>query len=162
MLARTAAKKSFKCSLIQRSAIILAMLLLCAVFCQAQYVLGTDTLMTLKMVGNDFPALKKTPDGRDTVQVLILVCDTSYNAKLIPNGVFFIKAFSIRKIEYRYVDVSVDPNTTTYLPGGGAMTTLLGWVPRYEERQFYTHLEYLDDKKLPLSKNIIVWQIVSK
>jgi len=34
--AGTAAQKSSKCSLIQRPAIILAMLLLCAVFCQAQ------------------------------------------------------------------------------------------------------------------------------
>ena len=34
--AGTAAQKSSKCSLIQRQAIILAMLLLCAVFCQAQ------------------------------------------------------------------------------------------------------------------------------
>lgn len=38
--AGTAAQKSSKCSLIQRPAIILAMLLLCAVFCHGQLTLG--------------------------------------------------------------------------------------------------------------------------
>ena len=139
---------------------IIAAFLLCSFFCKGQLVFA-DTLTTLKI--GDFEHKTNTPDGKDTVPASLLVCDTNYNAKIIPNGVFFIKAFSIRKIEYRYVDVSVNPNTTTYLSNGGyAMTTLLGWVPRYEERPFYTHLEYLDDNNKPLNKSIIIWQSINK
>ena len=158
--ARTAAQKSSKSSLIQRPAIILAMLLLCAVLStEAQTTLTVDSgwISTSTItLGSTWPK-KNTTIGRDTVSVVLLVSDTA-----VPNAVVYRKAYSVRKIEYINVDVSVNPNTTTYLPGGGAMTTLLGWVPRYEERPFYTHLEYLDDKKLPLSKSVIVWQSVSK
>ncbi|MES2382333.1 MAG: hypothetical protein V4538_14905 [Bacteroidota bacterium] len=93
---------------------------------------------------------RNTNIGRDTIPVILLVSDTT-----IPNTVGYCNGYSVRKIEYANVDVSIDPNYV--LPDGGM--TLMGWVPRYEERPFYTHLEYLDDKKLPLSKNIIVWQL---
>jgi len=158
--AGTAAIKSSKCSLLQRPAIILAILLLCAVLStEAQTTIAIDngyfTTSTITL-GNNF-SKKNTTIGRDTISVVLLVSDTA-----IPNKVVYQKAYSVRKIEYINVDVSVNPNTTTYLLGGASMTTLLGWIPRYEERSVYTHLEYLDDKKLPLSKNVIVWQSVSK
>lgn len=41
--------------------------------------------MTLKI--GDFEHKTNTPDGKDTVPALLLVCDTNYNAKIIPNGV---------------------------------------------------------------------------
>lgn len=158
--ARTAAKKSFKCSLLFRQPCILAMLLLCAVLStEAQTTLTIDSVFLSTgtiTLGSTWPK-KNTTIGRDTVSVVLLVSDTA-----VPNAVVYRKAYSVRKIEYINVDVSVNPNTTTYLPGGGAMTTLLGWTPRYEERPYYTHLEYLDDKKLPLSKSVIVWQSASK
>lgn len=158
--AGTAAPQSSKSSLIQRPAIILAMLLLCAVFSsEAQTTLTIDSgfLSTGTITLESTWPKKNTTIGRDTVSVVLLVSDTA-----IPNAVFYRKAYSVRKIEYINVDVSVDPNTTTYLPGGGSMTTLLGRISQYVERPFYTHLEYLDDKKLPLSKSVIVWQSVSK
>jgi hypothetical protein len=146
---------------------IAAILLLCAVLCtEAQTTLTVDrgsiiiSGTTFLNSGILLPPKKNTTIDRDTIPVLLLYSDTNY--KLIPNGVFYRKAYSVRKIEYINVDVSVDPNITTYLPGGGSMTTLLARVPRYEERPFYTHLEYLDDKKLPLSKSVIIWQSVSR
>ena len=153
--AGTAAKKWFKSSLLQRPAIILAILLLCAVLStKAQLTLTIDSINGTAISGT-IPK-KNTTIGRDTIPIYLLVSDTNVTT------VFYQKAYSVRKIEYINIDVSVDPNTTTYLPGGGSMTTLLGRVSRYEERPFYTHLEYLNDKKQPLSKSVIVWQSVSK
>lgn len=48
--AGTAAQQSSKCSLIQRPAIILAILLLCAVYCQAQ--MRQDTERVVLLVGD--------------------------------------------------------------------------------------------------------------
>ena len=158
--AGTVAQKSSKSSLIQRSAIILAMLLLCAVLsteAQTTFTVDSGWISSGTITLGSTWSKKNTTIGRDTVSVVLLVSDTA-----VPNAVVYRKAYSVRKIEYINVDVSENPNTTTYLPGGGGMTTLLGRVPRYEERPFYTHLEYLDDKKLPLSKSVIVWQSVSK
>lgn len=158
----TTAQKSSKSRLLFRHPCILAMLLLCAVFSsEAQTTLTIDSGYfssgTISLV-NEWPK-KDTTKWKDTVAVTLLVCDT---VRILSGNVFWIKAYSVRNGYYENVDVSVNPNTTTYLPGGGSMTTLLAWIPRYEKRPFYTHLEYLDDKKLPLSKSVIVWQSVSK
>jgi hypothetical protein len=67
-----------------------------------------------------------------------------------------VYAYQVRDIEYKEVDVSVNPNYQ--LPGGGM--TLMGWLPRYEKRVFYSHVEYLDDKKKKLV-GCVVWQCVS-
>jgi hypothetical protein len=159
--AGTAAQKSSKCSLIQRPAIILAMLLLCAVLStQAQTTLTVDSGYfssgTISFA-NDRPK-KDTAKWKDTVAVVLLVCDTSN----IRSSAYWLKAYSVRNGEYELVDVSVDPNTTTYVGGGVYSTTLLGWSPVWKNKAVYSHLEYIDDKKLPLSKNIIIWQSVSK
>lgn len=126
-----------------RQAAIAAILLLCAVFCQAQ----------------EFDGVKKdTTKWKDTISVVLLVCDTSQ----IGGNAYWIKAYSVRNAEYELVDASVNPNTSTYIGGGVYSTTLLGWSPVWENKPVYTHSEYIDNKKKPLTKNIVVWQSVYK
>ena len=122
---------------------IAAILLLGAVFCQ----------------GQEFDGVKKdTTNWKDTVAVVLLVCDTSK----IGSSVFWIKAFSVRDAHYDLVDVSVDKNTTTYLGGGVYSTTLSRRIPVWENQAVYLHLHYLDEKKKPLLKNIVVWKNLYK
>ena len=97
--------------------------------------------------------IEKDSTWKDTVSVTLLVSDT-----IAIGYVYTIKAYSIRNGHYEDVGVSTNPNTTNYLGNGIYSTTLLDWLPRWERKAFYTHLEYLDDKKRPLSKSIIVWQ----
>lgn len=139
--------------------LIAAMLLLCVMVAEAQILDSSFKSYTLERFCN-LP--KNKPTGRDTIPVVLLVCDTNMKYRVFAGNVFWVKAFSVRKIEYKNVNVSVNPNTSIDLPSGGYGTTLLAWNPRFEERPFYSHLEYLDEKKLPLSKTIIVWQSVSK
>jgi hypothetical protein len=159
--ARTAAQKWFKCSLLQRPAIILAMLLLCAVLsAEAQTTLKSDSgFLSTGSISfrNDMPK-KDTTKWKDTVAVTLLVCDTSN----IRSNVYWLNAYSIRNAEYELVDVSVNPNTSTYVGGGFYSTTLLGWSPVWKNKPVFSHLQYIDDKKLPLSKSVIVLQSVSK
>lgn len=141
---------------------LLAMLLLGAFFStgaqttltldSGYYSFGTATKFT-----SDVPK-KDTTEWKDTVAVVLLVCDTSN----IHSSVYWLNAYSVRNGEYILVDVSVDPNTTTYVSGGAYSTTLLGWSPIWKNKPVYTHLEYLDVKKRPLSKSIIVWQSMSR
>lgn len=122
---------------------IAAILLLCAVYCQAQ----------------EFDGVKKdTTKWKDTVSVVLLVCDTLQ----INSHVYWVRAYSVRNAEYELVDVSVNPNTLTYVGGGVYSITLIGWSPIWENKAVYTHSEYLDNKRKPLPKSIVVWQIVSK
>jgi hypothetical protein len=82
----------------------------------------------------------------DTVKVVLLVCDTSIKITgndygLFPNPVGWKFGYEIKSCFYGCCDP--------------------------EEKQlakYYwncTHVEYLDDKKKPLPKNVIVWQSVS-
>ena len=154
------------------SAVLAANLLLCAV-CQAQYYDTALTNQFTRTILSRVEPKKNKPDGRDTVSVVLLVSDTFHYSNYSPNlnksnyfdksgSITWVIAYSVRKIQYKNIDVSVDPNTSTYLGGGIYQTTLLGWTPQYEERPFYTHLEYLDGNKTPLSKSLVVWQSVSK
>ncbi|HNU14041.1 MAG TPA: hypothetical protein PKI55_06230 [Chitinophagaceae bacterium] len=141
---------------------IAAILMLCAVFCHGQATTSTNRDSMFLSGGSislvdDLPK-KDTTKWKDTVAVMLLVCDTS----IINSSAYWVKAFSVRKGEYELVDVFIDPNTTTYIGGGIYSTTLLGWLPQWENKAVYSHLEYLDDRKKPLSKNIFVWQVVSK
>jgi len=136
-------------------------LLLC-VACQSksQTTLSLDSgfLRTMPIrFGNDIPD-KDTTKWKDTIAVVLLVCDTLN----IHSSVYWIKAYSVRDAEYELVDVSVDPNTKTYLGGGVYSTTLLGWSPIWKNKPVYSHAEYLDNKKTTLPKSVIVWQSVSK
>ena len=129
-----------------RQATIIAIFLLCAVFSvKAQ-------IFTEEMPKED------TTKWKDTIAVVLLVCDTS----IIRSNPYWINAYSVRDAEYDLVDVSVDPNEKTYLGRGIYSTTLLGWIPKWENKPIYKHLKYLDNRKKPLSKNILVWQVASK
>ena len=92
----------------------------------------------------------------DTVKVIMLVCDTvlnrpmgsSLNFKNNYEGQFFYYrqppvywqfGYSVREKH-----CCVNGNTSNY--------------SIYQPVPYYTHIEYLDDKKKPLSKNIVVWQ----
>lgn len=86
----------------------------------------------------------------DTIKVVLLVSDTS------KNKLFTIKGYEVRNVTYRMVDVSVNPN---YEISPGSVT-VMGWIPIYEKKAFYSYLMYLDADKKKLSNNIIVWQSV--
>ena len=90
------------------------------------------------------------------VNVVLLVCDTSN----IRSSAYWVNAYSVRNGEYELVDVSVNPNKSTYVGDGIYSTTLLEWLPRWENKAFYKHSEYLDDKKKPLKSTLIIWQSV--
>lgn len=92
---------------------------------------------------------------KDTVAVMLLVCDTSRS----DIGVYWINAFSVRNCEYKLVDVSVNPNKITY-DGWGYSSTLMGWHPVWKNEAVYKHSEYLDSQKKPLPKSVIIWQSV--
>lgn len=100
--------------------------------------------------------LKNVEKQTDTVKVVMLVCDTVLNRPMgsSPNfkhnyeGQFFYYrqppvywqfGYSVRE-EHCCINGNTS-NNSIYQP-----------VP------YYTHIEYLDDKKQPLSKNIVVWQ----
>jgi hypothetical protein len=157
--AGNAAQKWFKCPLIQRPAIILAMLLLCAVLStEAQTLLtnpigffNTDTSITT-----------------DTIKVMLLISDTATNFYTTKN---YKKI--IQRCEGCMYDYAID--TTKYINASPIVITAYsvrrkqccvngysGNFAVYQPAPYYTHLEYLDDKKLPLLKSLIVWQAVSK
>jgi hypothetical protein len=106
------------------------------------------------------------PETKDTIPILMLVCDTSIKEyETLPQmgiiksyldvdkNVIWEKGYEVRDVKYQYADVSVDPN---HQMSDGAWT-LLGRVPIYKQMPYYTFLKYLDADKKELSKNIIVW-----
>lgn len=74
--------------------------------------------------------------GKDTIVVSLLVTDTSGIVK------------SITGYDVRQEYCCINGNMSTYAV--------------YQPVPYYEHLEYLDDKKQPLSKNIIVWQSINQ
>jgi NCAIR mutase (PurE)-related protein len=96
-----------------RSAIILAITLLCTVYCHGQ-------------------------QKKDTVKIVMMVSDTNYSY------IFCKIGYEVNE-EIETNDWIIDIHT-----GKG------------EYQNYIKHLEYLDNKKCPLSKNIIVWQFVYK
>lgn len=135
--ARTAAKKSFKCSLLFRQPCILAMLFLCAVLSTEAQTLPSNTL---GLTGSG------TITTMDTIEVVLLISDTTtnfYTTKYINVAPVVITGYSVKKKQC-------------------CIDSYSGNLSLYKLESYYTHLEYLDSKKMPLSKSIIVWQIVYK
>lgn len=129
---------------------ILCLMALAVFNCKAQ----TDTL-SFKEIQALFDQPKKdTTVWQDTVATVLLYADTSNNV------LGYMVGYSVRKCGYNLADISLDPNTTTYVGGGVYQTTLLGWAPQWINKPYHIHLFYLDDKKQPLSKSIIIFQTV--
>jgi len=136
---------------------IAAILLLCAVFCQAQR-------------------------KQDTVKVVLLVCDT---AKIMKIGWDYFKEDTAAT--RRYADTTTDKyfgyigkwtRDTTWHEPSRSVYWVYGYSVRekhntdegkldpyhsfgYVSRDYWVHIFYLDDKKQPLKSTVIVWQSVS-
>ena len=116
-----------------------------------------------KLVGSPLSA------QTDTVRVIMLVCDTVktkyidvdyMNLQGMPevykNGiayykrppVFWMYGYSVRELHNTGED-SIDPGFTICIDENGKE------VSCYQD--YWVHLLYLDEKKKPLSKNIVVW-----
>lgn len=161
--AGTAAKKRSKCSLLADRPLLLAIPMLCAVFCQGQTLQGiinTDTTTTL-----------------DTVKVVLMVSDTAH---------VYDQYYQFQSCE----DVGCKDTTTKHKNfvshfeqvkedkgnyGSGQNYWVYGYEVRrkqccingntsnlayYQPIPYYTHLLYLDDKRQPLKSTVIVWQSV--
>lgn len=100
---------------------------------------------------------------KDTIPVLIVVCDTSK-----PVAYFFMATDSIQHSPYSFtghmVNVYSKPNPMVYWENGYEVRNkeccingYHGDYGIYEATPFYTHVKYLDADKKELSKNIIVW-----
>lgn len=136
--AGTAAKQSSKCLLIQRPAIILAMLLLCAVFVQAQA-------------------------KYDTTRVIMLVSDTSDQNTITTDYDTFVKACDSCMMTYKQ-NVTTYKEHGSYWKSGFIVRKFIpaGWGDF--DRQIFEHWEfyqYLDVMKWNIPKSWIVWQSVS-
>jgi hypothetical protein len=148
--ARTAAQKSSKSSLIQRPAIILATLLLCAVFCQGQDTTKTfkrltdtsaasltgiitfgDSLLTISgsSWGNTFNYGYNKTGKLDTVKAVLLItdCDNCQSKS--------ITAFAVREQSAYFGD---------RMPPGN-----------YDD--YWSVKSYLDNKKKPFPSAITIW-----
>lgn len=111
---------------------IAAILLLCAVFCQAQR-------------------------EQDTLRVVLLLCDTSVRIQgndygLFPNPVGWKFGYSVRQLHNTSEGV-MDAGGQICIDNKGNIISC--WY------DFWKHLYYLDDKKQPLKSTVIVWQSVS-
>jgi hypothetical protein len=149
--AGTAAKKSSKCSLLQRPAIILAMLLLCAVY----FVKGQDTSYLKTLTDTSFRTLSigdikglsiasisyENPNEykTDTITIKMLLS--------IDNVVKSVDGYAVRNI--------------TITKAGNHRDGFYMWYINKDEYSYSTKY-YLDDKKIQLPKNWVVWQSVSK
>jgi hypothetical protein len=179
--AGTAAKKSYKCSLIQRPAIILAMLLLCAVFSASgqNISVGRKSMLDITTGTASGPfGYQDTSTSIDTVKVVLLVADTSHRYSeymqfqscedvgckdTTEKHKMFISHYkNIKEDESNY------GSGQTYWTYGYSVRRKeccingnTGNLAYYQPIPYYTHLLYLDDKKQPLKSTVIVWQSVS-
>lgn len=163
--AGTAAQKSSKSSLLQRPAIILAMLLLCAV-------LSTEAQTLQLSINTD------TTTSIDTVKVILLVGDTShrYSEYMQFQTCEDVSCKDTTRKHFNFVShyKKVKEDKGNY--GSGQTYWTYGYSVRrkeccingntgnlayYQPIPYYTHLLYLDNKKQPLKSTVIVWQSVS-
>ena len=135
--AGTAVQKSSKSSLIQRPAIILAMLLLCAVFCHAQ----NDTLKLKNFTATSI----EFKYSYDTSKVFMLCADTSYKSGFNKFAIFLNSNDTSQ-------NVAEVKNRVPYC----------FWLFGYSIHSRWDNAaEYLDDNKKVLSKKIFVIMSVS-
>ena len=113
------------------SAVLVANLMLCAVYCQAQR-------------------------QKDTISVVMVIADTIHYTNYTPKinkknyfdkagELFWVSGYSVRE-KHNTDEGQIDP----YISGD------------YVSQDSWVHILYLDGNKKPLSKNIVVWQSVSK
>lgn len=163
--ARTAAKTTFKSSLLFRPATLAAILMLCAVFSPKaqtlQFSINTDTTTII-----------------DTVKVVLLVGDTShrYSEYMQFQTCEDVSCKDTTQKHKNFVShfKNVKEDKGNY--GSGQTYWIYGYSVRrkeccingntsnisyYQPIPYYTHLLYLDDKKQPLKSTLIVWQSVS-
>lgn len=113
-----------KLKVLIRPAIFLAITMLCAVSVRAQ------------------------ERGKDTIKVVMLVCDTSdYSGNKINalGQVFWVYGYSVGE-KHNEAEGVTDP----------------GFYMGRVWKDYRVHLQYLDDKKRPLLKSYLVWQSVAK
>lgn len=158
--AGTAAQKSSKCSLIQRPAVVLAMLLLCAVFSsEAQTTTSSKDSMFLSAESFSIGSISYgTPNEYkyDTIAVVLLVSDTLQYTNYTPHltnyydksgTINWVTAYAVRKI--------------TIEKKGSHQSGDMMWF-NDSDKYYYNTEKYLDGFMQQLSKHVIVWQVVSK
>jgi hypothetical protein len=162
LLAGTAAQKRFKCSLLQRPAIILAMLLLCAVLStQAQTTTSSKDSMFLSTGTISLATAYYGTQNEykyDTISVVLLVSDTLHYSNYTPTlndanyfdkagAISWVTAFAVREI--------------TIEKKGSHQSGDMMWFNELD-KYYYATERYLDGNMKPLSKYIKVWMAVSK
>lgn len=156
--AGTAAQKWFKCSLLQRPAIILAMLLLCAVLStEAQTTITNKDSMFLSGLTIGTISYGQSNEYKyDTVAVVLLVSDTLQYTNYTPHltndydksgTINWVTAYAVRKI--------------TIEKKGSHQSGDMMWF-NDSDKYYYSTERYLDGFMHQLSKHVIVWQVVSK
>jgi hypothetical protein len=157
--AQTAAQKKFKCSLLQRPAIISAMLLLCAVLStEAQTTSNKDSMFLSGLTLSSVTYGQPNEYRYDTIPLLMLLCDTLHHSNYTPSlnsanyfdksgQVSWATGFSIRKI--------------TIEKAGLHQSGDMMWFNQ-SDKNYYETEKYLDSNYKPLSKYTMVWMAVSK
>ena len=141
--ARTAAKQSSKSPWLFRQPCILAMLLLCAVYCKAQTQRDTVRVMLLM---SDTSTTKATlccredtlNDNRGGKTIMV----TQYSKDSYSTSVYWKFGYSVREKYNRNMESNGD------------------WSC-WNCKDYMMHSYYLDDKKKSISPTTIVWQSVS-
>jgi hypothetical protein len=106
---------------------------------------STDSLMVDHLFN-----WQKQPQKTDTVPIIMLVCDTSRKEyETIPQRGIIKSYFDVNNSVHWSFGYEV--RSGAY----GCCDPLDNMVAKYY--WFYTHLEYLDENKKPLSPSIIVW-----
>jgi hypothetical protein len=83
------------------------------------------------------PLTAWTQRQRDTIPVLLLVSDTSRSAS---GEIIWRKGYSVRE-KHNTIELAVDPKN----------------VPEDFKEDFFQHLLYLDESKMPLQQRFVVW-----
>lgn len=93
---------------------------------------------------------------KDTVKCIMLVCDTARYLRFTDTAlyapsynVYWQFGYEVRE-KHNTAENSIDPGFYSCIDKYGNPVSC--W------RDYYVHLYYLDDKKKPLNKNIVVWQ----
>lgn len=157
--AGTAAPQSSKSSLIQRPAIILAMLLLCAVFSsEAQTTTSSKDSIFLSTGNFSIGTISYGMPNEykyDTIAVVLLVSDTLKYTNYTPHltndydksgTINWVTAYAVRKI--------------TIEKKGSHQSGDMMWF-NDSDKYYYNTEKYLDGFMHQLSKHVIVWQVVS-
>ncbi len=99
-------------------------------FCGKAQIESNENVYPLYRIPNG--SVYKPPTMVDTVKCIMLVCDTSYTKR-----VYWINGYEVRVCEF----ICCDPSE------------------KFLAKNYWScdHVEYLDENKKPLSKNIIVW-----